>query len=79
MGVEHGAWCVGCCIALMAVLFALGVMSLVWMAFVAVLIAIEKLLPWKALANRGIAVLLVTLGLAVALAPERVPGLTLPV
>jgi predicted metal-binding membrane protein len=78
MGVGHGAWCVGCCIALMAVLFALGVMSLVWMAFVAVLIAIEKLLPWKALANRGIAVLLLTLGLAVALAPERVPGLTVP-
>ncbi len=78
MGVEHGAWCAGCCIALMAVLFALGVMSLVWMAFVAVLIAIEKLLPWKALANRGIAVLLIALGLAVALVPERVPGLTAP-
>lgn len=78
MGMEHGAWCVGCCIALMAVLFALGVMSLVWMVFVAVLIATEKLLPWKALANRGIAVLLVILGLAVALAPERVPGLTDP-
>jgi len=78
MGMEHGAWCVGCCIALMAVMFALGVMSLVWMAFVAVLIAIEKLLPWKALANRGIAVLLVVLGLAVALAPERVPGLIEP-
>ena len=78
MGMEHGAWCVGCCIALMAVLFALGVMSLVWMTFVAVLIATEKLLPWKALANRGIAVLLVILGLAVALAPERVPGLTDP-
>jgi predicted metal-binding membrane protein len=78
MGAEHGAWCVGCCIALMAVLFALGVMSLVWMAFVAMLIAIEKLLPWKALANRGIALLLLTLGLAVALAPERVPGLTVP-
>jgi predicted metal-binding membrane protein len=78
MGMEHGAWCVGCCIALMAVLFALGVMSLVWMAFVAVLIATEKLLPWKALANRGIAVALVVLGLAVALAPERVPGLTEP-
>jgi hypothetical protein len=53
-------------------------MSLVWMAFVAVLIAVEKLLPWKALANRGIAVLLIALGLAVALVPERVPGLTAP-
>jgi predicted metal-binding membrane protein len=78
MGASHGAWCVGCCWALMAVLFALGFMSVGWMAFVAALIAVEKLLPWKAVANRGIAVLLVVLGLSVALAPGRVPGLTLP-
>jgi predicted metal-binding membrane protein len=78
MGVEHGAWCVGCCWALMAALFALGVMSVGWMVFVAALIAIEKLLPWKAVANRGIAGLLVALGIAVALAPGQVPGLTLP-
>jgi predicted metal-binding membrane protein len=78
MGLEHGGWCVGCCWALMAALFALGVMSIGWMAFIAALIAIEKLLPWKALANRGIAVLLLVLGLAVAFAPEDVPGLTLP-
>jgi predicted metal-binding membrane protein len=78
MGTEHGGWCVGCCWALMAVLFALGVMSVGWMVFVAALIATEKLLPWKAVANRGIAILLVVLGLAVAFAPEDVPGLTLP-
>ncbi len=78
MGIEHGGWCVGCCWALMAALFALGVMSVGWMAFIAGLIAIEKLLPWKAVANRGIAVLLLMLGLAVAFAPEDVPGLTLP-
>ena len=78
MGIEHGGWCVGCCWALMAALFALGVMSVGWMAFIAALIATEKLLPWKALANRGIATLLVTLGLAVAFVPEDVPGLTLP-
>jgi predicted metal-binding membrane protein len=78
MGIEHGGWCVGCCWALMAALFALGVMSVGWMAFIAALIATEKLLPWKAVANRGIAVLLVVLGFAVAFAPEDVPGLTLP-
>jgi predicted metal-binding membrane protein len=78
MGVEHGAWCVGCCWVLMAALFALGVMSIGWMAFIAALIAIEKLLPWQALANRGIALLLVALGIAVAFAPGHVPGLTLP-
>jgi predicted metal-binding membrane protein len=78
MGFVHGGWCIGCCWALMAALFALGVMSLAWMAFIAALIAIEKLLPWKAVANRGIAVLLLVLGLALAFAPESVPGLTLP-
>ena len=78
MGVEHGGYCVGCCWALMAALFALGVMSIGWMAFIAALIATEKLLPWQAIANRGIAVLLLVFGLAVAFAPEDVPGLTLP-
>jgi predicted metal-binding membrane protein len=78
MGVEHGAWCVGCCWALMAALFALGVMSVGWMVFIAGLIAVEKLLPWRALANYGVAILLLVLGLAVAITPERVPGLTLP-
>jgi predicted metal-binding membrane protein len=79
LGVEHGAWCVGCCWALMAALFALGVMSIGWMAFVAALIAIEKLVPWKRLANRGIAVGLAALGLAVAFVPGSVPGLSSPV
>ena len=78
MGIEHGAWCVGCCWALMAALFALGVMSIGWMVFIAALIAGEKLLPWKTLANRGIALLLLVLGIAVMLAPEDVPALTLP-
>ena len=78
MGIEHGAWCVGCCWALMAALFALGVMSVGWMVFIAALIAIEKLLPWKGLANRGIAIVLVALGITVAFTPERVPGLTVP-
>jgi predicted metal-binding membrane protein len=78
MGVVHGGWCVGCCWALMAGLFALGVMSLGWMAFIAALIALEKLVPWKALANRGIAVFLLVLGLAVAVTPGSVPGLTIP-
>jgi predicted metal-binding membrane protein len=78
MGIEHGGWCVGCCWMLMAALFAVGVMSVGWMVFVAALIATEKLLPWKAIANRGIAVLLLVLGLGVAFASEDVPGLTMP-
>jgi predicted metal-binding membrane protein len=78
MGARHAAWCVGCCWALMAALFALGVMSVGWMAFVAALIAIEKLAPWKSAANRAIAMTLVVLGLAVVIVPEQVPGLTVP-
>jgi hypothetical protein len=78
MGIEHGGWCVGCCWGLMAALFALGVMSIGWMALIAALIALEKLLPWKAGANRSVAAMLVVLGLAVAFVPDQVPGLTLP-
>jgi predicted metal-binding membrane protein len=78
MGVVHGGFCVGCCWALMAVLLALGVMSVGWMALVATLVAIEKLLPWRSIATGGTATLLATLGLAVALVPEEVPGLTVP-
>jgi len=62
----------------MAALLALGVMSVGWMAFVAALIAVEKLLPWKGVANRSIAILLAVLGLAVAVTPAHVPGLTVP-
>jgi predicted metal-binding membrane protein len=78
MGIEHGAWCVGCCWALMAALFVVGVMSVAWMAFVAALIAAEKLLPWRRAAVATVTGLLAALALGIAFAPERVPGLTLP-
>jgi predicted metal-binding membrane protein len=47
-------------------------------AFVAALIAAEKLLPWKEVASRGIVALLAVLAAAVAFAPQHVPGLTIP-
>jgi len=78
MGARHGAWCVGCCWALMASLFALGVMSLVWMAVVAGLIAFEKLIPSRRLATCGTAALLLALGMLMFVAPDSVPGLTIP-
>jgi predicted metal-binding membrane protein len=78
MGAAQGAWCVGCCGALMAALFALGVMSVAWMAFVAALIALEKLAPWRAAANRAIAVGLLAVGIGLAAAPSSVPALTVP-
>jgi predicted metal-binding membrane protein len=78
MGVRHGAWCLGCCWALMAALFALGVMSLAWMAVIGALIAIEKLLPWRRFGVGATTAVLLTLAAGVAFAPEHVPGLTLP-
>jgi predicted metal-binding membrane protein len=78
MGAKNGAWCVGCCWALMASLFALGVMSIAWMAFVAGLIAIEKTLPWRRVATYGTAALLLTLGVLLFAAPHAIPALTVP-
>ena len=78
MGAKHGAWCVGCCWALMASLFALGVMSLAWMAFVAALIALEKTLPWGRAVTYGTAALLLLLAVVLLAAPDSVPGLTIP-
>jgi predicted metal-binding membrane protein len=74
LGLRHGAWCLGCCWALMAALFAVGVMSLGWMALIAAFIAGEKLLPWPAAARRTVALLLVALGIGVAFVPADVPG-----
>ncbi len=45
MGFQHGLYCLGCCWALMALSFALGLMNLIWMAALTVFIAIEKLTP----------------------------------
>jgi predicted metal-binding membrane protein len=78
MGARHGAWCAGCCWALMAGLFALGVMSVAWAALVAALVALEKLLPWRRIATYGAAALLAVLGALLLASPSSVPGLTLP-
>jgi predicted metal-binding membrane protein len=78
MGVRNGAWCVGCCWALMASLFALGVMSITWMAVVAGLIAVEKTVPWRRVATYGTAAILLALSVFLFAAPNSIPGLTIP-
>jgi predicted metal-binding membrane protein len=78
MGAKNGAWCVGCCWALMASLFALGIMSIVWMAVVAGLIAVEKTLPWRRVGTYGTAAILFSLGVLLLAAPDAIPGLTIP-
>jgi predicted metal-binding membrane protein len=78
MGARNGAWCVGCCWALMASLFALGIMSVSWMALVAGIIVVEKLFPWRRGFAYAVAALLLTLGLLLLVAPDALPGLTIP-
>lgn len=78
MGSKHAAWCFGCCWALMAALFALGVMSILWMAVIAGLITVEKLLPWRRGAVWSTAVILLALGVGVLAAPGSVPGFVQP-
>jgi predicted metal-binding membrane protein len=74
LGLEHGVWCVACCWALMVALFALGVMSVGWMAVVGAFIALEKMLPWRRIANRLVAVALAVIAVAIAVAPGMAPG-----
>ena len=45
MGVEHGAFCVGCCWFLMGLLFVGGIMNLYWIAGLALLVLLEKIVP----------------------------------
>jgi predicted metal-binding membrane protein len=78
MGVEHGAYCVGCCWGLMVILFALGVMSLLWMATVAAVIFVQKVLPGAARLSVPFAAAFVVFGIWVAAAPGSVPGLDRP-
>ncbi len=78
MGVRNGGWCVGCSWALMAALFALGVMSLTWMALIAGLVALEKIGPWGGTARVATAGVLVVLGVAILAVPHEVPGFVVP-
>jgi predicted metal-binding membrane protein len=79
MGAKNGAWCVGCCWALMASLFALGVMSVSWMAVVAGIIAVEKTVPWRRrVVTYATAAVLLVLGILVLVAPDALPALTIP-
>jgi predicted metal-binding membrane protein len=78
MGLDQGAYCVGSSWALMAALFALGVMSITWMVVIAALIVLGKLLPWRETAEGVTVVVLLVLAIGVAFFPGDVPGLTVP-
>jgi predicted metal-binding membrane protein len=78
MGVRSGRWCIGCSWALMVALFALGVMSLSWMALVAALVVFEKLGPWPRAASVATAVVLGALTVGIVISPHEIPGLVVP-
>jgi predicted metal-binding membrane protein len=78
LGVRSGGWCIGCSWALMAALFALGVMSLTWMAMVALLLALEKTSPRPLAARLATAAVLAALAVGILAAPHEVPGLVIP-
>jgi predicted metal-binding membrane protein len=77
-GLEFGLCCVGSSIGLMLMLVALGVMSVTWMAVIAVLVLAQKLLPLTPAIDVPLALAIVGLGILIVLAPSSLPGLTPP-
>lgn len=62
MGLRHGTYCLGCCWALMCVLFAVGVMNLAWVAALTVVVCLEKIGPAGMMTARAAAAALVCFG-----------------
>jgi len=74
-GVEFGLCCIGSSIGLMLVLVVVGVMSIPWMAVIAVLLLAQKLLPAKTMIDAPLALAIIGLGIWILAAPSSVPGL----
>ncbi|MFN8593071.1 MAG: DUF2182 domain-containing protein [Thermomicrobiales bacterium] len=75
MGIVHGAFCLGCCWALFAVLIATGVMNLAWMLLLTLIVFAEKVLPLDQRAPRIIGTAFLLLGLLVATRAAQFPWL----
>ena len=73
MGLEHGAYCLGCCWMLFVILFPLGMMNIAAMAVITLLIFAEKSLPWGVRVSRIAAVALIVYGVTVLASPELLP------
>ena len=76
MGIVHGAYCLGCCWALFAVLVAAGVMSVAWMLLLTLVVFAEKVLPLGRRVSAAIGIALVVLGMLVASSAIRMPWMT---
>ena len=73
MGLLHGAYCLGCCWLLFAILFPLGIMNIAAMAVITLVVFAEKTLPWGRPVARATAVALVGYGVVVLAAPQTLP------
>jgi predicted metal-binding membrane protein len=62
LGFRHGIYCIGCCWALMALLFVGGVMNLFWIAVLAILVLLEKIAPLGRLVARIAGICLIASG-----------------
>ncbi len=78
MGFRHGAICVACCWALMAVMFAVGAMNLIWMAILTIMMFAEKVFPNGKRLALPIATVLFVMGFWLALFPQSAPFVSVP-
>ncbi|MGE5132565.1 MAG: DUF2182 domain-containing protein [Gemmatimonadota bacterium] len=77
-GFRYGLCCAGSSAGLMAMLVALGVMSITWMAVIAVLVLAQKLLPARNVIDLPLALAIAALGVLILAAPALIPGLSPP-
>jgi predicted metal-binding membrane protein len=75
LGLRHGLFCLGCCWALMLVMFAVGLGNLVWMAVLTGVMVIEKTMPWGRRLVPVVGVVLLTWGGLVLVRPGWLPAL----
>jgi predicted metal-binding membrane protein len=67
MGLAYGAFCVGCCWMLMALLFVVGVMNLAWVAAISVFVILEKATPWRRAIGNASGIALIASAIAIAM------------
>ena len=64
LGLEQGVFCLGCCWAMMLVMFAVGVMNVVWMAALGIVMTVEKMLSGNRFTH-AVGVLMIVIGVVV--------------
>ena len=77
LGLKQGAYCLGCCWAMMLVMFAVGVMNVIWMAGLGMIMTIEKMLSGRRFTHViGVALIVVGLGIVIAAFATHWPAQT---